>query len=109
MELWQLAIAFAATWAIEGGTEYIFGTLFNKIPKLTPYKWALMYIALVFAVGVAFYYQLDLFALIKWLVADGELQTTWVGLLLTGILMGRGSNVLHDFVTQFIPGLKPQG
>ena len=35
------------------------GTLFDKVAKLSPFKWALMYASLAVGVFLAYYYKLD--------------------------------------------------
>lgn len=96
-----LAIAFALAFLAESLVEYIFGTLFDKVPKLEPYKWALMYVALLVGVGMAFYYSLDLIALISQELG-GVVPVSWFGILMTGLIVGRGSNFLHEFVSKFL-------
>ena len=55
-----------------------------------------MYVAAIAGVGLAIFYQLDLLALI------GELAPSTVGYVLTGLIIGRGANYLHDFVSTYI-------
>jgi len=96
-----LAITFALAFLAESLVEYIFGTLFDKLPALAPYKWTLMYVALVVGVGMAFFYGLDLIALISQ-EAGGQVGASWLGILLTGLVVGRGSNFLHEFVSKYL-------
>lgn len=96
--LQNLLIVFALTFLTESFTEYIFGTIFDKVPKLIPYKWTLMYLAMLAGVGLAFYYSVDLIALLP----PGS-EVTPVGIVLSGLAIGRGSNFLHQFVSQFFP------
>ncbi len=107
-----LAIAFFVTFLVETLTEYIFGTPMDKIPKLAPYKWLLMYIAAIVGVLLAFFYKIDLVALIQKTMGD-PFEITWVGMLLTGLVMGHGSNFLHQIVQRFFPSVpippKPVG
>lgn len=106
-----LAVAFALAFIAESGTEYIFGTPMSKIEKLAPYTWALMYVGLAAGVGMAWYYQLDLIALIQQfageqtgaLAADQVVSATPLGVILSGLVVGRGANFLHQFVSQYLP------
>lgn len=91
-----MLLALALAFLTESMVEYLFGQLADHIEKLTPFKWALMYIAALAGVGLAFYYRLDLLALI------GNLEASPVGFLLSGLIIGRGANYLHDFVTRYI-------
>jgi hypothetical protein len=110
MDPWAvLSIAFLITFLVETLTEYLFGTPMDKIPQLAPYKWLLMYIAAIFGVLLAFFYKIDLVALLKNLIRDSEIEATWVGMVLTGLAMGHGSNYLHQLVSQFFPAKKASG
>lgn len=98
-----LAIAFALSFIAESGTEYIFGTPMAKIEKLAPYKWALMYIGLAAGVGMSWYYQVDLINVIQQAAAAQAANPTPLGMVLTGLVVGRGANFLHQFVSQYLP------
>lgn len=90
----SLALAFLA----ESMVEYLFGTLIDHIPALGSYRWTLQYIAAIAGVGLAIYYGLDLIAVI------GEQQSvTLVGQVLSGLIIGRGANFLHQFVSAYFP------
>ena len=97
----SLLIVFALTFVCESFIEYVFGTLFNKIPKIAPYKWTLMYLAMAAGVGLAFYYKIDIISMLP----PGSAVTT-LGIVLSGLIMGRGSNFLHQLVSQFFPSPK---
>jgi hypothetical membrane protein len=47
-------LAFVAT---EGVVEYLLGTLFDKIAKIKPYSWALMYVSAGVGIFLAFFYN----------------------------------------------------
>lgn len=97
-----LFVIFALAFLTESATEYIFGTPMDKF-GLSGFKWALMYISLAVGIGLAFYYQLDLIALLATVVGE-EIATSWVGYCLTGFGIGRGANWLHQFVGTYFPG-----
>lgn len=93
----QLAVIFALAFLTESLVEYLFGEIANHSDKLAPFKWLLMYIAAAVGVGVSFWYQLDLIAMI------GESAITPVGVIFTGLIIGRGANYAHQFVSQYFP------
>lgn len=97
---WVVVLALVLATLVEGFVEYIFGTLFDKIPALSAHKWALMYISLIAGVAVAFYYGIDLISLIA-NNAGGQLSNTPVGILLSGLIIGRGANYINDFVSRW--------
>lgn len=95
-----LALSLLLAVLVEGGVEYLLGTPMDKVPKLKGFKWALMYIGMGAGVALAFFYQLDLMALVTGTpVSD-------VGIALTGGLIGRGSNFVNQFVSTYLPGAK---
>ena len=91
-----LLLALALAFLTESMVEYLFGQAVDHIPAMASWRWALMYIAAVAGVGLAFYYRLDLLALI------GQLEPSPVGFALSGLIIGRGANYLHDFVSRYI-------
>ena len=96
----SLALAFLA----ESMTEYVFSVWLD----LAKQKWPILetiqplrYVAMVVGVGLAFAYRLDLL-----LAAFPNMPpfAPWVGILLTGMAIGRGSNYLHDFWIEYLGG-----
>lgn len=75
---------------VERLTEAVFGTPFDKFEKLTPYKWALMYLGLGVGVAVAWFGNLDLIAELA------GVQLGVLGIVLTGLSLGGGANLLHQ-------------
>lgn len=53
------------------------------------------YIALVLGVVLAAGFQLDIFTAVAASIG-GDALTPWVGIILTGLAIGGGSNFLHD-------------
>ena len=88
----MMFLGFIAT---EGTVEYIAGTLFDKVAKLQPHKWLLMYVSLAAGIFLAFYYGLDMVALF------GQPETP-VGIVITGIVMGRGANFVSDVWSKYL-------
>jgi hypothetical protein len=85
----------------ESVTEYFFGPLFKALAEATgiPLLGDLRYVAALIGVGLCVAYRLDLL-----LAAGFEAQAPVVGFVLTGVVIGRGSDFLHQFVEQFFPG-----
>lgn len=81
------ALLFLTT-LVEGFTEYVFG--FSETMK--PF---LKYIALVLGVAAALVYKVDILA------QFAGLTTTfpYVGSIISGLIIGRGSNYLNDLVS----------
>ncbi len=92
-----VALTFALAFLSESLVEYLFGVAIDHAPKLAPARWALQYIAVLAGVGLAFYYHLDLLAPI------GGVDASPVGFILTGCIIGRGANYLHQFVSAYFP------
>ena len=87
----------------EGVVEYLFGTLFDKVAKLKPFKWALMYISVALGVFLAFYYQLDLVYIVAEATGAAAVTSSWVGLAASGVIIGRGANFVNDVWSRFFP------
>ena len=104
--IFAMFLGFIAT---EGTIEYIFGTLFDKVAKLTPYKWALMYASLVVGVYLAFFYQLDMVYIVAQATGATAVSISWVGLGATGVIIGRGANFINDVWQRFFPNANARG
>ena len=83
-------MSLLAVVATEGGVEYLASPFFDKIAKLTPYKWLLMYASAAVGVGLAFHYKMDFIAL------AGQLPYSPVGVVATGVFLGRGASYIHS-------------
>lgn len=105
-----IAVAFALAFLVESTVEYVFGELFEHLPeKIKAQKWALRYLALLVGVGVAWYWQIDLIAAIARIVAylinplsDYVWLVSPLGVVLSGIGIGRGAVYLHDWLKNAI-------
>lgn len=84
----------------EGVVEYVLGTLFDKVPALQPHKWTLMYVSMALGIALAFAYSLDLLALVGGVTSS----IPYLGVVLTGVLIGRGANFINDLWDKFILG-----
>jgi hypothetical protein len=99
-----LAVILLMAFLVESLVEYFFGAIVNNVPKLAPYKWLLMYVAAGVGVAGAFIYKFDLLYLLGGFM-EVNIPSTWFGVLLTGLGIGRGSNFIHDIVQKYF--IKP--
>jgi hypothetical protein len=97
-----LLIMTAFAGAVESLVEFFISPLFDKIPGAEQYKWALMYIPIPLALLIAFTYGFDIFHELS-ISANKEIPTTDLGVALTGMMIARGSNYVHQFVQKFFP------
>ena len=95
-----LAVIFLLAFLVESLVEYLFGQVFEHVPALVPWSWCLMYIAAIVGVLGAFIYKFDLLFLLA-VYLGVPLISSWFGIALTGLAIGRGSNYLHDIVVKF--------
>lgn len=101
MQLAQVVgVSLALAFLVESMVEYILGQIFEHKFEWKSHSWLLMYVSLACGVALAFFYKLDLIALI----AGQEISV--VGHILSGLVIGRGANFLHDFVTSYL--IKPK-
>lgn len=75
---------------VERLTEAVFGLPFDKIAKLQPWKPALMYVSMAVGAAVAWFGGLDL-------IQDlAGVDLAELGIILTGLAIGGGANLLHQ-------------
>lgn len=109
-----LVVILSVAFLVETLTEAVFSPLFEKIPGLAPYRWALAYIALAVGLAGAFIYGFDLISILSHYVTRiqaavdplGEYPTiepNWFGEAITGLAIGKGSNYIHQFISKFFP------
>jgi len=103
-----VAVSFSLAFLAEGMTEYLFGTIADHILGADKYKWLLQYVAAAAGVGLAIFYAIDLIQLTGSL-AGMPMDNTVVGQVLSGLVIGRGANYLHQFVSTYLPGNKAAG
>lgn len=103
-----MAVILFLSFLAETLTEAVFGTLQKKIPALAGFDWILMYIAMAVGVLLAWVYHFDLvYLLSEFLRSYAPTLTipivpiTGVGITLTGLAIGRGSNYIHDLYSRF--------
>ena len=102
-----ITVALILAFLAESMVEYLFGTPMDHIPALKPYRWLLMYVAIGVGIFFTLYWKIDLLAIIANAVAKlTGVEFTWkvslVGQILSGLIIGRGSNYLHDFLLKFL-------
>jgi hypothetical protein len=90
-----LGLALFLAFLTESFTEYIFGKLCDLVKPLEPVKPYIFYVALVVGIGLAFWYKIDLIA---WFMSG---PVTPVGIILSGLSIGRGANFMHDIIQRF--------
>lgn len=99
-----IVLIFALAYLVETQTEFLFSDLFKLIlPNVAP-KLPMKFIAVALAIGLAFFYKLDLiYLLAQFLEVQWQpfMAVTIPGTIATGIGIGKGSNYLHDFVQKF--------
>ena len=103
--LGQIVLVFAVmiflAYLIETLVEALLGPIFEKVPKLEPWKWCLMYIAIAAGVYAAFLYKFDVVYMLASFIGVENLQITVFGIVITGLGVGKGSNYLHDIFQKF--------
>jgi hypothetical protein len=100
-----IAVAFALAFLTESLVEYLLGTPLSKFEALKSWTWMLMYVAAGVGVFLSLYWKIDLIAVIANGVAKmSGIEFSWqvspVGQVLSGLVIGRGSNFLHDFLAK---------
>ena len=95
-----LAVTLMLAFLIESLVEYFVGEIANHIPAVTPFKWLIMYVAAAVGVLAAFVYQIDLISMLSDFLGVQQTSTT-LGMVITGLAIGRGANFIHDLWKQF--------
>lgn len=85
------AVAFASTLALV--VERLVELLLK--PATQAWPWLSPYVALIMGLAAAAVFQVDLFSPVALALGLTPL-TPWGGILLTGALIGGGSNLIHD-------------
>lgn len=97
-----LAIIFLLSFLVETLVEFLFGDIADHIPQIEPYKWTIKYLAVAVGVAGAWVYRFDLIYLLSQYL-EADLTSTPYGITLTGIAVGKGSNYIHQLISQFFP------
>lgn len=94
--------ALVLAFVIEAVLEYVFGVWWKPVSEEMRPK-ILMAVGLVFGIALCICYRLDLVAYVGQQFGVTELQPNVVGQILTGALIGRGSDYLHGFWKKIKP------
>jgi hypothetical protein len=106
-------MAFVLALGCEGGVEAIFGIPFNFIPKIANFKKPILsYIGLAAGIGVCLFYKIDMIYAVSQVLGvqvsvTDAMTPTVLGYLLTGTIVGRGSNAVHDFIANILGPKSP--
>lgn len=99
-------------WFLREMIERFIAPFFDNIGVMAKFKWLQIYVAFLLAVGVSFYFKLDLvfivagYTQVNW---NTFTDVSWVGMLLTGAGIGAGANFIHlliEFVAEQWTALK---
>ena len=100
--LWLLLIVLFLATLNETLIEFLFGEILAKFaPKVS---WVLKYIAVVSAVVMVFIYRLDIvYLLAKFTETEWQplAEPSTLGIIITGIAVGKGSSYLHDLFKKY--------
>jgi len=97
-----LAVILLIAFLVETLVEFTLGTAFDKVEKIKPFKWMLQYFAVAVGIYFAFVYQFDLIYLLSEYLGAG-LEITAAGITITGISIGKGSNYIHQIISEHFP------
>ena len=101
-----LGIILLLSFLVEALVEFIYGQFCDHFPVLEPYKWLSFVLAMITSVIGAFIYQFDLLYMVgEWLGNPIALHP--FGITLTGLAIGRGSNFIHDIISNFFSSSNP--
>ena len=102
----NISLLFLLAFMVESFIEYFIGTPISQSPKLEPYKWVLIYVSAVVGVIVNIFYKIDLISFLGQL-SGTTIPVSWIGIVLTGLAIGRGANFVHDIIDKFSPPPTP--
>lgn len=97
----RFVLAFALAFVAESMSEYLFASWLDALGK----RWCwlaqfapMRYVSLAVGLALSFAYQLDIIY-----EAFGYMAVwPWIGVVITGLAIGRGSNYLHDFWSTYL-------
>jgi len=106
--IFTLALAFILAVSVEGGVEVLLGQPFKFFSKLLPYREIILtYSGIAAGVFLSIYYHVDMIASLSWISGGDYLAPSMVGFILSGLVIGRGSNAVHDFITKVLGNKDP--
>jgi hypothetical protein len=101
----ELTLILFLAFIAEGTTEYFARPILAYFGTIDTSPMWLRYVAMIVGVALSLAYRADLL-----LMVGLEAIHPLIGVVLTGILIGRGSNYIHDLVDRFFqPNPKPKG
>lgn len=89
----KLLAVFLLAFVAEAMTEYLFSELLNRIEG-GQYCFVLKYIACTIGICFCVAYRVDILEM----VAGLKPATPWIGWVISGTIIGRGSNFLNDVI-----------
>lgn len=95
-----LAVIGMLAFMVETLVEALIGRPLEHFPKLIPYKWLLVYVAVIFGVIGAFIYRFDVLYLLG-LFVEVSIPKTGFGITITGVSIGMGAAYFHQIVSKF--------
>lgn len=100
-----LFVAVLLGWFVESAVEYIISPIAEH-PKIVAYKKEILqYASLAAGVTLALVFGVDLFKHVIGVVFPDYVYQAHpvVGMVMTGLILGRGANYIHQFASIFIP------
>lgn len=111
MEWWQylgnlvVGLLFLAVFC-EGTITFFYSEIVRQWGEMTPLEffreYSARYVALALGLGLAFGFEVDVPAVLG-LVAVAP----WIGIAVTGVVIGRGANYVHDLFKAVLELLRP--
>ena len=95
-------LMFVFAGLVEALTEFVFAPLFDNLGWLDKNKWLLPYTPIPLGILGAIMYQFDILYEVS-RIAGGTVEVNALGLVLTGVLIARGSNFLHQYTERWFP------
>lgn len=92
-----LVLAAVAEALVEHLVKPVVGTVDPPARGIDWRELALRYISALIGVGLCILYRADLLVLLQL-----HPPWPWIGYIITGLLIGRGSNFVHDFATRWL-------
>lgn len=91
---------FLSILALAAVAEVLIETLKPAISPLVPrfIKQPYLYLSALVGLALAFNYNADLIAALLSSLSDSHSAATPAGVAMTGLLLGRGANVVHDLI-----------
>lgn len=97
-----LVVVLLLSFLVETLTEFVFGDLFNNVLVLAKHKWTIKYITVIIGIAGSWVYGFDLVSMLGQYLGIG-VDVTPFGITLTGIAIGKGSNYIHQLISEFFP------